>query len=195
MKQMRTKPGYQVIDAKIDTVALQQLLSMKYTDGVSYEPKIAVVDFGSAFEPSVQEKERTAIPLTYMAPDATAAGRLLAIFENWEHFCGPIPRHYRQIISHALLADNVNIEARFPSFDDPNKPALSNLMADEELIHPNSAGSAWGLSSSQLERAIDKLGTDNANRLIGLLCAILKWMPEERLSVEQIINHPFFGQY
>ncbi|KAK0704404.1 hypothetical protein B0H67DRAFT_648843 [Lasiosphaeris hirsuta] len=43
------------------------------------------------------------------------------------------------------------------------------------------------------ERFQYRLSKEEAAQLFDLLIGILKWSPEDRLSMEQIVNHPWFG--
>ncbi|KAK3486776.1 kinase-like domain-containing protein [Neurospora hispaniola] len=191
------EPDHLVFPAKCDVYALKEILARKNLDlgFIGQVPRAAVIDMGSAWHHS-WEPRHSLIPVHYEAPECIICAGHIAfpdsresvdgcletdVLAEMEYFLGPIPTTYRN----AWKERDEGKKTVFPS-----NPAHVGFLRYSALKkwrkRHKRAKSPLHLVVMQSE-----LPKEKADMFLDLLRGVFRWFPDQRMSLEDILRHPF----
>ncbi|KAK3490054.1 kinase-like domain-containing protein [Neurospora crassa] len=191
------EPDHLVFPAKCDVHALKQILARKNLDiGFGGQvPRATVIDMGSAWH-HAWEPRHSLIPVHYKAPECIiCAGRAAFpdsresvdgcletdVLAEMEYFLGPIPTPYRN----AWKERDEGKKTVFPS-----NPAHVGFLRYSAL-------KKWRKRHKKVKSPLhlvvmqSELPKEKADMFLDLLQGIFRWFPDQRMSLEEILRHPF----
>ncbi|KAL0468083.1 hypothetical protein QR685DRAFT_480664 [Neurospora intermedia] len=193
------EPDHLVFPAKCDVYALKEILARKNLDiGFigQFIPRATVIDMGSAWH-HAWEPRHSLIPVHYKAPDCIICAGLTAfpdsresvdgcletdVLAEMEYFLGPVPTPYRD-------AWKERDEGKKTVF--PTNPAHVGFLRYSALKQWRKRHKK---AKSPLHLVVvmqSELSREKADMFLDLLRGIFRWFPDQRMSLEEILRHPF----
>ncbi|EGO55846.1 hypothetical protein NEUTE1DRAFT_47630 [Neurospora tetrasperma FGSC 2508] len=194
------EPDHLVFPAKCDVYALKEILARKNLDigfiGHGQVPRATVIDMGSAWH-HAWEPRHSLIPVHYKAPECIICSGHTAfpdsresvdgcletdVLAEMEYFLGPIPVPYRNAWKER---DEQGKKTMFPS-----NPAHVGFLRYSAL-------KKWRKKHKKAKSPLhlvvmqSELSKEKADMFLDLLRGVFRWFPDQRMSLEEILRHPF----
>lgn len=213
------EPDHLVFPAKCDVYALKQILARKNLNiGFGGQvPRATVIDMGSAWYHS-WEPRHSLIPVHYKAPECIVRrhGHMSVESDIWALGCSMVKicaghtafPDSRESVDGCLETDVLaEMEYFLGAIPVPYRNAWKERDEGKKTVFPSNPAHVGFLRYSALKKWRQRhkraksplhlvvmqsgLPKEKANMLLDLLRGIFRWFPDQRMSLEDILRHPF----